>query len=152
MATTNNRSWKALLPRNGGIGVCPQIGRVKIPPVCPRSTLNLTGGRRIKTVRACWFEGDEARFVSLMPSTGRIRKELDSLKGGETVEFIGRPCEWHDMSGRTTTSSSSPTWTSSDRKALETCPKLKYGWTCLRTRRGTNPISECWNWFNGANK
>ena len=35
MATTNNRSWKALLPRNGGIGVCPQIGRVKIPPVCP---------------------------------------------------------------------------------------------------------------------
>lgn len=53
MATTNNRSWKALLPRNGGIGVCPQIGRVKIPPVCPRSTLNLTGGRRIKTVRAC---------------------------------------------------------------------------------------------------
>lgn len=61
MATTNNRSWKALLPRNGGIGVCPQIGRVKIPPVCPRSTLNLTGGRRIKTVRACWFEGDEAR-------------------------------------------------------------------------------------------
>ena len=63
MVTTNNRSWKALLPRNGGIGVCPQIGRVKIPPVCPRSTLNLTGGRRIKTVRACWFEGDEARFV-----------------------------------------------------------------------------------------
>lgn len=63
-------------------------------------TLNLTGGRRIKTVRACWFEGDEARFVSLMPSTGRIRKELDSLKGGETVEFIGRPCEWHDMSGQ----------------------------------------------------
>ena len=57
MVTTNNRSWKALLPRNGGIGVCPQIGRVKIPPVCPRSTLNLTGGRRIKTVRACWFEG-----------------------------------------------------------------------------------------------
>ena len=47
-----------------------------------------------------WFEGDEARFVSLMPSTGRIRKELDSLKGGETVEFIGRPCEWHDMSGQ----------------------------------------------------
>ena len=45
MATTNNRSWKALLPRNGGIGVCPQIGRVKIPPVCPRSTLNLTGGQ-----------------------------------------------------------------------------------------------------------
>lgn len=44
MVTTNNRSWKALLPRNGGIGVCPQIGRVKIPPVCPRSTLNLTGG------------------------------------------------------------------------------------------------------------
>ncbi len=35
-----------------------------------------------------------------MPSTGRIRKELDSLKGGETVEFIGRPCEWHDMSGQ----------------------------------------------------
>ena len=64
MATTNNRSWKALLPRNGGIGVCPQIGRVKIPPVCPRSTLNLTGGRRIKTVRACWFEGDEARQVA----------------------------------------------------------------------------------------
>lgn len=31
MATTNNRSWKELLPRNGGIGVCPQIGRVKIP-------------------------------------------------------------------------------------------------------------------------
>ena len=100
MVTTNNRSWKALLPRNGGIGVCPQIGRVKIPPVCPRSTLNLTGGRRIKTVRACWFEGDEARFVYLMTSTGRIRKELDSLKGGETVEFIGRPCEWHDMSGQ----------------------------------------------------
>lgn len=100
MSTTNNRSWKALLPRNGGIGVCPQIGRVRIPPVCPRSTLNLTGGRRIKTVRACWFEGDEARFVSLMPSTGRIRKELESLKGGETVEFIGRPCEWHDMSGQ----------------------------------------------------
>ena len=100
MVTTNNRSWKALLPRNGGIGVCPQIGRVKIPPVCPRSTLNLTGGRRIKTVRACWFEGDEARFVSLMPSTGRIRKELESLRCGETVEFIGRPCEWHDMSGQ----------------------------------------------------
>ena len=78
MVTTNNRSWKALLPRNGGIGVCPQIGRVKIPPVCPRSTLNLTGGRRIKTVR----------------------KELESLRGGETVEFIGRPCEWHDMSGQ----------------------------------------------------
>lgn len=35
-----------------------------------------------------------------MPSTGRIRKELESLKGGETVEFIGRPCEWHDMSGQ----------------------------------------------------
>lgn len=97
---TKNRSWKALLPRNGGIGVCPQIGRVKILPTSSRPTLRLTGNRRIKGVRACWFEGDETRFVTLIPSTGRLRKEMESLKGGETVEFIGRPCEWHDMSGQ----------------------------------------------------
>ena len=105
MATTNNRSWKALLPRNGGIGVCPQIGRVKIPPVCPRSTLNLTGGRRIKTVRACWFEGDEARFVSLMPSTGRIRKELEVVPEKLRTLDHGRP--WSDDQFASTRLSSS---------------------------------------------
>ncbi len=35
MVTTNNRSWKALLPRNGGIGVCPQIGRGEDPARLP---------------------------------------------------------------------------------------------------------------------
>ena len=32
MTTTNNRAWKALLARNGMIGMSPQVGRVKIPP------------------------------------------------------------------------------------------------------------------------
>ena len=31
--TTMNRAWKALLPRNGMIGMNPQVGRVKIPPI-----------------------------------------------------------------------------------------------------------------------
>ena len=144
MATTNNRSWKALLPRNGGIGVCPQIGRVKIPPVCPRSTLNLTGGRRIKTVRACWFEGDEARFVS-PHAVDRSDPQGIGLVEGRRDGRIHRTSPANGMIclGRTTTSSSSPTWTSSDRKALETCPKIKYGWVRLRAQCKTNPILEC---------
>ena len=40
-----------------------------------------------------------ARFVSLLPATKGIRDMLDSLKGGETVEFMGTPREWHDMNG-----------------------------------------------------
>ena len=47
MTTTNNRAWKALLPQNGMIGMSPQVGRVKIPPLSVRQTLNLTGGRKI---------------------------------------------------------------------------------------------------------
>lgn len=53
MTTTNNRAWKALLPQNGMIGMSPQVGRVKIPPIRVRQTLNLTGGRKIKAVKAC---------------------------------------------------------------------------------------------------
>lgn len=34
------------------------------------------------------------------PSTGRLRMEMDSLKGGETIEFVGHSREWHDMSGQ----------------------------------------------------
>lgn len=97
--TTENRSWMKLLPANGGIGVCPQIGRVKIPPACIRKTLHLTNGRQIKGVTACWFENDSIRTLTLVPATGRLRKELESLKGCETIEFIGRPCEWNDMNG-----------------------------------------------------
>ena len=100
MTTTNNRAWKALLPQNGMIGMSPQVGRVKIPPIRVRQTLNLTGGRKIKAVKACWFEKDSARFVTLVPSTGRLRMEMDSLKGGETIEFVGHSREWHDMSGQ----------------------------------------------------
>jgi len=96
---TENESWRRLLPTNGGIGVCPQIGRVVIPPTCVRQTLHLTGNRRIKAVRAYWIEGKLARFVSLLPATKGIRDMLDSLKGGETVEFMGTPREWHDMNG-----------------------------------------------------
>ena len=51
MTTTNNRAWKALLPQNGMIGMSPQVGRVKIPPISVRQTLNLTGGRKIKAVK-----------------------------------------------------------------------------------------------------
>ena len=39
MTTTNNRAWKALLPQNGMIGMSPQVGRVKIPPIRVRQTL-----------------------------------------------------------------------------------------------------------------
>lgn len=94
-----NHDWKTMLPSDGAIGVCPQVGRVRIPPVAVRPTLTLTAGRRIKGVRACWFEGEAARFVTLVPATGRIRRDLETLRGGETVEFVGRPCEWHDMAG-----------------------------------------------------
>lgn len=93
MTTTNNRAWKALLPQNGMIGMSPQVGRVKIPPIRVRQTLNLTGGRKIKAVKACWLEKDSARFVTLVPSTGRLRMEMDSLKGGETIEFVGHSRE-----------------------------------------------------------
>lgn len=98
---SENHAWKTLLPDDGGLGMCPQIGRVWIPAVYTRPTLNLAGGRRIKGLRACWPEGKSTRFVTLIPSTGRLRKEMDSLTGGETVEFIGHPSEWHDMSGQT---------------------------------------------------
>ncbi len=97
----DNRAWKTLLPKDGGLGMCPQIGRVWIPAVYARPTLNLAGGGRIRGLRACWPEGGSTRFVTLVPSTGRLRKEMDALTGGETVEFIGRPSEWHDMSGQT---------------------------------------------------
>lgn len=96
-----NHAWRTMLPSGGGFGMCPQVGRVWIPAVYSRPTLNLAGGRRIKGLRACWPEGGSTRFVTLVPSTGRIRKAMDSLTGGETVEFIGRPSEWHDMSGQT---------------------------------------------------
>lgn len=129
MTTTNNRAWKALLPQNGMIGMRPQVGRVKIPPISVRQTLNLTGGRKIKAVKACWLEKDSARFVTLVPSTGRLRLEMDSLKGGETIEFVGHSREWHDMSGQ------------------------NYFVVIVTDMDIIEPnISECRNRFNGANK
>lgn len=66
MTTTNNRAWKALLPQNGMIGMSRR-SQGEDPSIRVRQTLNLTGGRKIKAVKACWFEKDSARFVTLVP-------------------------------------------------------------------------------------
>ena len=63
------------------------------------------------------------------PSTGRLRLEMDSLKGGETIEFVGHSREWHDMSGQ------------------------NYFVVIVTDMDIIEPnISECRNRFNGANK
>ena len=80
-------------------------------------------------MKACWLEKDSARFVTLVPSTGRLRLEMDSLKGGETIEFVGHSREWHDMSGQ------------------------NYFVVIVTDMDIIEPnISECRNRFNGANK
>ena len=71
MTTTNNRAWKALLPQNGMIGMSPQVGRVKIPPIRVRQTLNLTGGRKIKAVKACWLEKGFGQIRHTCPLDGK---------------------------------------------------------------------------------
>lgn len=71
-----NRTWKALPSRNGGIGA--PAGRQDGDPVCLFLALKLAGS--IEGVRACWFEGDGIRFVTLISSAGRIRKEMKRWK------------------------------------------------------------------------
>ena len=59
----------------------------------------------------------------------RLRLEMDSLKGGETIEFVGHSREWHDMSGQ------------------------NYFVVIVTDMDIIEPnISECRNRFNGANK
>lgn len=97
----DKRTWRRLLPETGRIGVIPQVGRVAVPPTCVRQTLSLTGNRRLRGVRAFWIEDGTRRWVTLIPADGRILRLLEGLEGGETIEFVGRPREWHGQNGDT---------------------------------------------------
>lgn len=101
MSINDNAAWKTLLPHGNGVGLAPQVGRVCVPPRCVRQRLTLSGGRTLRAVRAFWREDNVSRFVTLVPGNGRTLKMLDALRGGETIEFVGRSREWHDMDGVT---------------------------------------------------
>lgn len=92
-------AWRALLPADGRIGVCTQVGRVFIPESCPRQTITMTGARLVRAVRACWPDGRFTRWVTLIPGDGKTLRTINGLSGGEIIEFAGQPCEWHDRNG-----------------------------------------------------
>ena len=101
MTTTNNRAWKALLPQNGNDRHEPTGRQGENPSISVRQTLNLTGRQENQSGEGMLARKKiRPRFVTLVPSTGRLRLEMDSLKGGETIEFVGHSREWHDMSGQ----------------------------------------------------
>ncbi len=89
-------AWRALLPTDGRIGVCTQVGRVFIPDSCPRQTITMTGARLVRAVRACWPDGRFTRWVTIIPGDGKTLRTINGLSGGEIIEFAGQPCEWHD--------------------------------------------------------
>ena len=93
--------WRRMLPKDGRIDVIPQVGRVAVPPKCIRQTLTLTGNRRLRGVRVYWVEDGVARLFTLVPGNGRMLRLMDGLTGGETLEFVGRPREWHGQDGET---------------------------------------------------
>lgn len=94
--TATPPAWRALLPADGRIGVCTQVGRVFIPESCPRQTITMTGARLVRAVRACWPDGRFTRWVTLIPGDGKTLRTINGLSGGEIIEFAGQPCEWHD--------------------------------------------------------
>ena len=71
MTTTNNRAWKALLPQNGMIGMSPQVGRVKIPPISVRQNVEPDRSRKIKAVKHAGSKKIRPRFVTLDPLDGK---------------------------------------------------------------------------------
>lgn len=97
--TATPHAWRALLPADGRIGVCTQVGRVFIPESCPRQTITMTGARLVRAVRACWPDGRFTRWVTIIPGDGRTLRTINGLSGGEIIEFAGQPCEWHDRNG-----------------------------------------------------
>lgn len=88
--------WVRLLPKRGsGWGVSPISGRATVPMAGIARTV-LPDGHAVRVLRAAWQEHGETFVAMLVPGSRDVLRVMGLVRGGETVEFAGRPRPWRD--------------------------------------------------------